>query len=255
MTAYRTLDDVVGGFSALEQRFRARQDRRSMFLSLYGVVSAEMRDRVASGAFADAAWVERYAVAFANLYREALEAHETGRAAEVPRAWQTCFDAANAGRCLVLQDVLLGVNAHVNNDLAFALDRVSIDPDRERRRHDHNAVNHVLAAVTERATQRLASLYAPGITTMARAAGDFDEIMSRVSLGAARDSAWASACALADARGPVTRGLAATRVSSRAAVLARLLLAPSRDTALIAACRRLEQESDWLMLLHELGKE
>jgi hypothetical protein len=38
-------------------------------------------------------------------------------------------------------------------------------------------------------------------------------------------------------------------------VLARLLLAPSRDTALIAACRRLEQESDWLMLLHELGKE
>jgi hypothetical protein len=52
----------------------------------------------------------------------------------------------------------------------------------------------------------------------------------------------------------VERGLAAARVSSRASVMARLLLAPSRRPALIAMCRRLEQESNWLMLLHELGK-
>ena len=45
---YRTLDDVVAGFSSLEQQFRAGQDRRSIFLTLYGVVSAEMRDRLAS---------------------------------------------------------------------------------------------------------------------------------------------------------------------------------------------------------------
>ena len=175
MAGYRTLDDVVAGFSELEQRFRAAQDRRSMFLTLYGVVSAAMRSRVASGAFADAVWVERYAVAFANLYREALEAYEAGRTSDVPRAWQLCFDAARAGTGTVLQDVLLGVNAHVNNDLAFALDRVAIDPGRDRRLRDHNAVNEVLAGVTERATERLTSLYAPGIATMDGAAGDLDE--------------------------------------------------------------------------------
>jgi hypothetical protein len=255
MSGYRTLDDVVSGFSALERGFRAGRDRRSIFLTLYGVVSADMRDRVASGAFADGAWVERYAVAFANLYRAALEAHEAGRMTAVPRAWRICFETARAGTGTVLQDVLLGVNAHVNNDLAFALDRVAVDPDRERRRRDHNAVNQVLEGVTERATQRLASLYAPGIATMDCAAGELDEIVGRVSLGGARDTAWESACALADARGPIERRLAATRVSARAAVLARLLLAPSRSPDVISACRRLEEEANWLTLLHELGKE
>ena len=249
---YRTLDDVVDGFAVLEEGLRARHDRRSMFLTLYGVVSAEMRERATSGAFNDPTWVQRYAVAFANLYREALEAYDAGRVSQVPRAWRLCFDAAKAGACTVLQDVLLGVNAHVNNDLAFALDRVNVGPDRESRRHDHNAVNSVLSGVTQRATQRLASVYAPGITTMDVVAGDFDEVVSRASLAGARDAAWESACSLADARGPVERGLAAARVSTRAAVLARLLLAPLRRPDLVAVCRRLEDEANWLTLLDRL---
>jgi hypothetical protein len=249
MAEYRTLDDVVGGFSALEQQFLPSHDRRAVFVTLYGVVSQEMRTKVSSGAFEDPAWVERYAVAFANLYREALEAHQAGRSSAVPRAWQLCFETAVAGTALVLQDVLLGVNAHVNNDLAFALDRVSIGPDRGRRRRDHNAVNQVLAGVTDRATERLAALYAPGVATMDEAAGALDEIASRVSLEAARDAAWQSACDLADAPGPAHRALASTRVSARAAVLARLLLAPSRHPEFIAVCRRLEQASNWPALL------
>jgi hypothetical protein len=44
---YQSLDDVVDGFGALESQFRQRRDRRAIFLTLYGVVSAEMRARVA----------------------------------------------------------------------------------------------------------------------------------------------------------------------------------------------------------------
>ena len=90
MNLWSTLDDVVADLSALEERFLERQDRRAIFVTLYGVVSAEMRERVARGAFLDPAWVHRYAVAFANLYREALDAYDDGRAAQVPRAWRLC---------------------------------------------------------------------------------------------------------------------------------------------------------------------
>jgi hypothetical protein len=131
--AYRTLDDVVEGLGAWERRFRGSGDRRAVFLTLYGIVSAEMRQRVAAGAFADPEWVHRYAVAFANLYREALGNYEAGRTTLVPKAWRLCFDAAGRGTGLVLQDMLLGVNAHVNNDLPLALSHVSIDPDRTAR--------------------------------------------------------------------------------------------------------------------------
>lgn len=241
VAAYSTLDEVVADLWAIEQRFLARQDRRAIFATLYGVVSAEMRHRVARGEFLDPAWVHRYAVAFANYYRDALEAYDSGRTSQVPRAWRLCFDAAAAGNGLVLQDLLLGVNAHVNNDLPFALHRVTIEPDREQRRRDHNAVNEVLAAVTERATARIAALYAPGLVALDALAGDIDEMLALFSLQTARESSWESAVSFTNASNAVERALVAGLVSSRAAVVAKLLLAPSRNPALVAASRRLEQ--------------
>ena len=257
--AYSTLDDVVDGLAARERQFRAAGDRRAVFLTLYGVVSAEMRERVRRGAFADSAWVHRYAVAFANLYREALEHDEAGRAADVPKAWRLCFDAARAGRGLVLQDLLLGVNAHVNNDLPLALSAVSIDPDRTARYGDHTAVNAVLADITERATQQIASLYAPGVALLDDCAGEVDELIGLFSLQVARESAWEGAVSLANARGPLERRLISTLIGSRAAVMARLLLAPTAHPAVLQACRRVEESTDMLTLVrsaggsHELG--
>ena len=248
-SAYQTIDDVVKGLAAWEQRFRARQDRRAIFLTLYGVVSAEIRSHVRRGAFGDPEWTHRYAVGFANLYREALEHYDAGQMSAVPKAWRLCFDAARDGGGLVLQDMLLGINAHVNNDLPLALERIGIDPDRDRRRRDHDRVNAVLASVTERATQRLAALYAPGFTSMDECAGQLDEMASLFSLNVARDSAWEAAVSLANARTSLERELSVQLISSRAAVMARLLRAPSRHQALISVCRRLEQGSNWLLLL------
>ena len=125
-TPYRTIDEVVRRFAAREARYRGMSDRRSIFLTLYGIVSEEMRSRLEQRFFTDNEWVHRYAVAFANLYREALDRYEEGRPNDVPKAWRLCFDAAKAGKGLVLQDMFLGVNAHVNNDLPLALVAVSI---------------------------------------------------------------------------------------------------------------------------------
>ncbi len=246
---YRTLDDVVDGLAAWERRFRDAGDRRAVFLTLYGVVSAEMRARVAERAFEDPPWVQRYAVAFANLYREALEHYEAGRTAAVPRAWRLCFEAARAGTGLVLQDMLLGVNAHVNNDLPAALSSVSIDPDRAARYRDHTAVNAVLGSVTERATRRIAALYAPGVAMLDECAGEVDELLSLFSLQIARESAWEGAISLANARGHLEQRLVTTLIGSRAAVMARLLLAPTAHPLVLSACRRIEESADILSLV------
>ena len=247
--AYRSLDEVVTGLSALEKRFRAEHDRRAIFLTLYGVVSAEMRDRVAQRAFEDNEWVHRYAVAFANLYRQAQEAYDAGDMQQVPKAWRLCFDAARAGSGLVLTDMLLGVNAHVNHDLPYALHGISIEPDRQKRYRDHSAVNAVLGAVTERATQQIAGLYAPGIAGLDHVAGDLDEMFSAFSLEVGRESAWESALSLANARGDFDRSRAMTLIGIRAATLARVLLAPSLKPPLILACRRIEDGGAWLKFI------
>jgi len=246
---FRTLDEVVDGLAAIEARFRQQNDRRAVFLTLYGVVSAEIRLRVARGDFADNEWVNRYAVAFADLYRVALAAYEAGDVDRVPKAWRLTFDAARVGDALVLQDMFLGVNAHVNADLPMALTTVSIGPDREARYRDHSAVNAVLGAVTERATARIAALYAPGLPALDDCAGLIDETLSAFSLEVARESAWEAAVSLANARNDVERRLVTRLISVRSAAVARLLLAPSRHAPVAAACRRIEQGSGWLALL------
>jgi hypothetical protein len=250
--AFQTLDDVVSGLGAWEVRFREQRDRRCIFLTLYGVVSSEMRERVRHRAFADPDWVHRYAVAFANLYRVALEEYDAGRPGNVPKAWRLCFDAARHGHGLVLQDMFLGVNAHVNNDLPAALASVTIDPDRQARYADHAAVNAVLGAVTERATARLAELYAPGLTAMDDCAGQLDEMLSLFSLEVARESAWEGAVSLTNARTAAERTLVSTLIGSRAAVLARLLLAPAMNPVAMRACSRLEQGSGWMTMMASL---
>lgn len=247
-TPYRTLDDVVESFTRQEALWRAQQDRRCIFLTLYGTVSVEMRARVAQRAFADAEWVHRYAVAFANIYREVVLAYDAGRLDEVPKAWQLCFDAARSGSTLVLQDVLLGVNAHVNQDLPYALTAISIDPDRAARYADHVAVNEVLRSMADPAVARISALYAPGLTDMADVAGDLDAVASQFAMEVARESAWESAVSLANARSLVERALVSRFVASRAAVMARLLLAPSRSPRVRQACERAEQGSAWLTL-------
>jgi hypothetical protein len=46
MRPYATLDDVVLGLGQLEADLRERKDRRCIFLTLYRVVSTEMRRQV-----------------------------------------------------------------------------------------------------------------------------------------------------------------------------------------------------------------
>src|SRR5688572_16406119 len=208
-----------------------------------------MRTQLAQNRFGDNEWVRRYTVAFANLYGQARRAYDEGRAAAVPKAWRLCFDAAARGSGLVLQDMFLGVNAHVNNDLPLALTDVSIEPDRQARYRDHSAVNAVLGSVTERATQRITALYAPGVAMMDECAGQIDELLSLFSLEVARESAWEAAVSLANARTPFERRLATTLIGSRAAVMARLLLAPATLPVFMNACRRIEQSTDVLALL------
>jgi hypothetical protein len=60
---------------------------------------------------------------------------------------------------------------------------------------------------------------------------------------------------MTNASNAAERALVAGLVSSRAAVMARLLLAPSRNAPFVAACRRLEQGVSVRALLAGVRKE
>ena len=123
---------------------------RAPFLGAYLRTTEAVSAAWDAGVFDDAAWVERWDVAFAELYLAAHDADLRGEAGGVSRPWQLAFSAPP--ELPALRHVLLGINAHVNYDLPQAMLAV-ISPadftDSEllaSRRRDHERIDAVLAS-------------------------------------------------------------------------------------------------------------
>jgi hypothetical protein len=250
LAPFTTLDDVVEGLGSLEASYLGRRDRRAIFLTVYGLMSREMKRRIAEKQFDDNDWVTRYTVCFANYYRDALDGYE--RRQRIPKSWQIAFAATQEPTGLVLQDVLLGINAHINHDLALALTDVSIDPNRDARHRDHARVNAVLRSLTDAVAERVSALYAAGLAGVDACAGMLDEEVTNFSFEIARENAWESAVALANARLAIERTAVRRLLDLRAAAMARLIRLPNRKPELLAACRKIE-DGAWWTAISELG--
>lgn len=139
--------------------------------------------------------MRRYTATFADYYRRAFLAFERGHLDAVPDPWIVAFATATEGTALVAQDAFLGINAHINYDLALTLRDVGIDPDRPRKPVDHRAINDVLADLIDARQAALADLYAPGIDDIDASFGRFDGALSLFSMIEGRAQAWHIAAA------------------------------------------------------------
>lgn len=247
---YETIEDALAGMRAFEVRFRATRDRRAVFCTTYRLLTESIRDRVRDDFFADSDWVARYGLAFANYYRRAVLDFDAGRLEKLPTSWRISFETSQAGRALVSQDLLLGMNAHINHDLASALFDVGIGPDRASRLADHTRVNEILSEAADPIQQRISALYSPVLGIVDAAMGALDERVTQFSIERARQAAWDGAVALTDATSDAAREAVRRRIDGGAGVLARLIMAPSdRLPWLHAALRFVENRSSWLTLL------
>lgn len=251
---WRTIDDVADGVSTLEHWLRERRDRRAVFASAYRDVTQAIRRHSSEGHFfADDAWVRSCHVASANLYREALFAFARHDHGNVPKAWRFSFETSATGDALVLQDLLLGINAYLNHDLPLALEQVSIDP-RDVRDEDHIRLVEVLQAATDPLQDRIAGLYAPALRVLDRSPGRMDEDMAGFSIRTARRACWDNAVLLSGAAGEEDRAAVRRRLDDASAVLARLILSSlPAGSPLTVALREMEEHAPWWELLEAPG--
>src|SRR3712207_7460485 len=66
---------------------------RRPFLATYLRTTRAVGEAVKRGSFEDPAWVEEWDVVFAELYVDALTAHQEGR--PTPRPWRLAFEATS----------------------------------------------------------------------------------------------------------------------------------------------------------------
>lgn len=199
------LDDLLAVMHRHLARFDAQGDHRAAFLRVYATMTACVRDQIRAGAFfLDGAWVERVAVRFGWWYFDALDRYEQG--AGPPPAWGCAFDTAVRRQGFLLQDILLGMNAHINNDLPVvvaAILQAEGDLDRDgithRRRFDHDQINRVLHMVIPAVEDEAARCYGRLVKPLGRLLGSLDQSLATFGLKTWRDNVWRNASFLLSA--------------------------------------------------------
>jgi hypothetical protein len=185
------------GLRCVEEHLIAAADRRAIFASVYTLTTLRMAESIDANEYTNTDWMKSYQSEFANHYRKAIHAYALQQRQSVPNAWLKAFDAAASGQTLIMQDVLLGMNAHINYDLAFAIEAVKISPNTTSRYLDHTRVNAVLSEVGDEIVTALGSLYgAANYAAVDAAFGVADELFLAVGMATARQNAWNNAVLL-----------------------------------------------------------
>lgn len=141
--------DVLARMHSLLERLDREPSPGRHFLATYSRTTAAVGEAIAQAGFEDPVWVDRWDVAFAELYLDAQAAFEA-EPARAPRPWRIAFTAGEGTD--PVQQVLLGMNAHINYDLPQALLAVISDEEfgqplvMARRRRDHERIDAVLAS-------------------------------------------------------------------------------------------------------------
>ena len=227
------------GLACLEEHFVAAGDRRAIFASVYTLTTLRMAESIDGGDYTNTAWMQSYQTEFANHYRKALHDYEVGNTGAVPTPWRRAFDAAESGNTLIIQDALLGMNAHINFDLPFTIERVKISPNTTSRYLDHTRVNDVLAEVGDEIIAALGSLYGSNYAAVDAALGPADELFLSAGMSTARQNAWNNAVSLTTSSF-WNRWLVVGWIDSTSTASADLVLSLTLSTSLRNTLRALE---------------
>jgi hypothetical protein len=188
-----TIDEVIHELQQIVERAKAERSRLGYFAALYCNVTMRVRAGIAAGRFQDGARLERLDVIFAGRYLDALQQYRAG--APTTRSWSIAFRLANSWPLLILQHLLLGINAHINLDLAIAAAETAPGDELPSLRQDFNEVNTILGEMLDDVQDRLASV-SPWLGLLDRIGARKDEEIFTFGLHRSRALSWQAALSL-----------------------------------------------------------
>jgi len=185
--------------------FHEHDDYRAIFLRAYYIITLNVHaaihrhgDYTKNPIFFDAGWVASQAGWFSSLYFRSLTTFD--RDPDSERAWKLAHGMAVAKTSTVLQDLMLGLNAHINYDLAHGtylnLKQHNDGADHlllPHRKFDHDQVNNILVRSIAQIAGTLSRDYGGGIQMLRRTLHGLDIILTGTGLKYYRERVWWSA--------------------------------------------------------------
>lgn len=226
-------------------------DRSGYFAALYYKMTKAIQQGMEAGFFEDAQRMERLDVAFANRYLEAHAAHQRGLPLSV--SWHTALAAAGEPQHIVLQHLLLGINAHINLDLGIAAAAISDRENIAALQADFMKVNQTIGSLFAEVQDSLSQIAFP----MHFVKTIDPEQMSAVldfSIGKARDMAWSNALLLTEA-GATALPLLISTTDSLVTKVAERIVHPGGIMRMLLAWIRWSESEDIAENIRFLAKD
>lgn len=235
-----TIDNVIQVLDDIIDECLAKRSRLGYFAALYRRVTIGVRRRVNDGTYVDGDRMERLDVRFAQRYIDAYYQHRRGE--EPPEAWAYTFSAGHDERPIVLQHLLLGMNAHINFDLPVAAARILDRYDPKGFKSDFHGVNDLLADLVDEIQDEIATagLWMKVVDVLG---GPVDEALCSVFLSRARSSAWQRAKTLHQME-PENRPEVIERYDHNTRQIARRIYAPDSAVSGIRSQLRSAESDD-----------
>ncbi|NHA04130.1 hypothetical protein G7092_10010 [Mucilaginibacter sp. HC2] len=247
-----TINEVIDALQTIITDSIAASSRVGYFAALYYKVTAAVRDGITKGQFENGPRMEKFDVIFANRYLDALSAWKNKQ--PMSDSWRVAFETAERSSPLVLQQLLLGMNAHINLDLGIAAVEVS-NGNMDGVQKDFDAINTIISALTYQVISEI-NRVSPLLSLLGLHSSNYS-IIIQFSIGNARDGAWCFAEDLLAKQGTAY----ADCITARDKTIAQLAQGLAHATGLMRITLWLIHVFEWkspskiIRELHEYQKE
>ncbi len=218
----QTIDDVLAALRTVVDEAASAGDRVGLFAAVYRQVTATIAERLEDGHFDDAERLDRFDAVFAGRYLTALRTWQDGR--DPGRSWRLAFRATGENDLVLVQHVVLGINAHINLDLAVAAAQTAPGDRIAGLKGDFERINDVLLDVLCE-LQGAVNELSPLLGGLDVVLGRIDEEIFGFKLQRARTEAWEAAVLLAG-QAPEARERTVRMLDRYAHGVGRFVLAP-----------------------------
>jgi Family of unknown function (DUF5995) len=219
----RCVDVEIKRMRALRSRLGC--DHRAIFATTYLVLTKTLRKTLSDGPrklFHDPRYLYYEDALFADIYFWTTQAHNEGEA--VAPAWRIAYQTAARGDANAAQDMLLGINAHVQNDMPFVIAALGeTRPGGKSRLSDHEAFNGVLARAYGPVVHAIRNRYDPVVGVTNSDLTPLDDFTGLELVTHWRDTVWREAGQLDAAKTQADRERVANRIQANAGLWAFLI--------------------------------
>ncbi len=204
----KNIDEVIEMLQDIVLHSIEKQSTKGYFAVLYLKVTQKVKEGIDKGTFEDGPRMEELDVVFANRYIEAYYLYQKNL--PTSKSWEIAFKQCDNYWLIVLQHLLLGMNAHINLDLGVAAAQICPKEAILGLKNDFNTINTILATLVEQVEKDLTEIW-PTLSWILKFSKGIDTFLINFSMKEARDGAWKFACSLA----PLEQAALAQKIQER----------------------------------------